>query len=262
MGQNSPIEWTDDTLNPWEGCNEISPGCDHCYAAHRDARFHSGSHWGKDAPRLRHRDAYWRKPHQWNREAARTGRRRRVFCGSLCDVMEDRRDLDPDRERLYRPIEETEWLDWQLLTKRPQNFRRLLPSRWLEEPRKNVWLLTTVERQDYLWRIERLVEIPAVVHGVSFEPLLGPISLGVWARGIDWAIIGGESEAKARPFQLDWARSLIEQSKAAGIAVFVKQMGTHPQDGLVQLPVRDLKGGNPDEWPADLRIREFPSRPQ
>jgi protein gp37 len=257
MGQNSPIEWTDHTFNPWEGCNEISPGCDHCYAAHRDARFHAGAHWGKDTPRLRHRDAYWRKPHQWNREAARAGWRRRVFCGSLCDVMEDRRDLDPDRERLYGVIEETEWLDWQLLTKRPQNFRRLLPSRWLEESRKNVWLLTTVERQDYLWRIERLVEVPAVVHGVSFEPLLGPISLGAWAC-VDWAIIGGESEAKTRPFQLDWARSLIEQSKAAGIAVFVKQMGAYPQDGLVQLPVRDPKGGDPNEWPEDLRIREFP----
>jgi protein gp37 len=92
----------------------------------------------------------------WNRAAERAGQARRVFCGSLCDIMEDRRDLDAERERLYGLIDRTLWLDWLLLTKRPMNYIRLLPAHWLEEPRKNVWLLTTVERLDYLWRIGKL----------------------------------------------------------------------------------------------------------
>lgn len=176
--KTTTIPWTDHVHNPWEGCAKVSDGCDYCYADERDHRFHHGAHWGKDAPRLHHGDAYWRKPLAWNRAAELAGQRERVFCGSLCDVMEDRRDLDADRERLYRLIEDTPWLDWQLLTKRPQNFRRLLPSRWLDEPRANVWLMTTVESQDYLWRIDELASVAAVVHGISFEPLLGPNRAG------------------------------------------------------------------------------------
>jgi protein gp37 len=109
--------------------------------------------------------------------------------------MEDRRDLDADRERLYTLIEVTPWLDWMLLTKRPQNYRRLLPEHWLEEPPENVWLLTTVESTDYLWRIEELLRVPTAIHGISFEPLLGPVTLGPLAHQIDWAIIGGESDS-------------------------------------------------------------------
>jgi protein gp37 len=257
--KDSSIPWCDHTFNPWEGCTEMSPGCDNCYAAARDGRFHDGVHWGKNSPRLHHTDTYWRQPITWNREDCRANQRRRVFCGSLCDVMEDRRDLDRDRERLFRLIESTPCLDWLLLTKRPMNYRRLLPARWLDQPQPNVWLLTTVESQEYLWRIDELARVPAVVYGVSFEPLLGPITLGHYAHAIDWAIIGGESGNGARPFDLDWARMLIAECRAAGnVAVYMKQVGASPRDGLVHIRLKDPKGGKPHEWP-DLWIREFPT---
>lgn len=88
--KTTDIEWTDHVHNPWQGCAEVSDGCKKCYAEERDQRFYHGVHWGKDAPRLHHRDAYWRKSLAWNRAAERAGQRERVFCGSLCDVMEDR----------------------------------------------------------------------------------------------------------------------------------------------------------------------------
>ena len=259
--QKTKIEWADHTLNPWEGCVRVSPACDDCYAAARDERFHQGAHWGKDSPRLFHGDEYWRQPLRWNRNAAQAGVAARVFCGSLCDVMEDRRDLDALRLRLYRLIEQTLWLDWLLLTKRPQNYRRFLPAEWLEEPRKNVWLLTSVERQDYLWRVKELAQVPGAIHGLSIEPLLGPLSLGRWIWDLDWIIIGGESgNYKSAPFDVGWARELIAEARLANTAIFMKQAGARPRNGLVQLHMPDRKGGDPEEWPEDLRIRELPKR--
>lgn len=84
-------------------------------------------------------------------------------------------------------------------------------------------------------------------------------------EGIDWLIVGGESGPGARPFDLAWARQTVAQCKAAGVPVFVKQMGARPVDALCEMTgerriaaIRDRKGGDMDEWPADLRVREWP----
>ncbi len=110
MSENSKIEWTDHTFNPWEGCQKVGPGCDHCYAETRNARFAGGTaiNWGPDAPRRRTSTSNRAKPRAWNAAAAeffaKHGRRQRVFCASLADVFDTavpvqwRRDLfDPDR---------------------------------------------------------------------------------------------------------------------------------------------------------------------
>jgi protein gp37 len=165
----------------------------------------------------------------------------------MCDVMEEREfvsfpgdsHLPTERKRLYELIERTPWLDWLLLTKRPQNFRRFLPAAWLAKPRENVWLMTTVENAEYLWRVEELLNTPAMVRGLSMEPLLGPVdlrdingkdSLCKWDRGcamnhLDWVIAGGESGPGARPSHPDWFRSLRDQCQAAGVAFHFKQWG-------------------------------------
>ena len=270
MGFNSEISWTRDTFNPFWGCTQVSPACDHCYAntfAHRMGF----DLWGPAAPRRFFGDKHWSEPVKWNRLAEREGKRRQVFCGSMCDVMETHKDaamneqLNEARERLYQLIEQTEWLDWMLLTKRPQEYRKKLPRPWRSTPRPNVWLMTTVENEDYLWRADELLKAPAAVYGLSIEPLLGPIQLpGAFLKlgGRGWVIVGGESGQSARKMQSQWVRDLRDQCVDRGVPFHFKQWGTFgvgPDGGeLVRLGVekagRMLDGREWDEVPYYLGI--------
>jgi protein gp37 len=259
MGSNTKIEWAHHTFNPWWGCVKASDACDHCYAetfARRVGFSETGSQfpiWGKGTQRRVLGQKYWHEPIRINRRAKDSGMRERVFCGSMCDVMEDHPTAQKERLSLYQLIEETPYLDWLLLTKRPQNFRRFLPQDWMAEPRKNVWLMTTVESQAQAWRVVELLRTPAARHGLSCEPLLGPLDLkrikyfheglitescvnsltgavsslagpGIVSR-LDWVICGGESGQNARPMHPDWARSLRDQCEEAGVSFFFKQWG-------------------------------------
>lgn len=165
-------------------------------------------------------------------------------------------------------------------------------------PLPNVWLGVSCERQQEAdERILHLLQTPAAVRFISAEPLLGPIDLtsvrhslasdsymtasvlqgddgfGLNARRerIDWVIVGGESGPAARPFNIAWARSIVIECAQAGVRCFVKQLGSQPyyesfdpnctsQDTgrRVKLIPRDRKGGDPAEWPQDLRVRQFP----
>jgi protein gp37 len=257
MGQNTAIEWCKNTFNPWWGCEHASPGCDNCYAEADAKRYGFANIWGRGSSRKFMSEAYWKKPLKWSREAQMAGERQRTFCGSMCDVMDDHPDVGPHRECLYRLIEATPYLDWLLLTKRPQNFRRFLPRDWLRSPLPNVWLMTSIESPAYLWRADILSATPAALRGLSIEPLLDPIpDLSEHLSRIDWVILGGESGAKARSCHISWIRDLLRQCRESNVAPFIKQVGRRP-DGLIQL-LRDKKGGNPDEWPQDLRVRESP----
>jgi protein gp37 len=234
MGKKTLITWCDHTFCPWWGCVKVSEGCDHCYAeafAHRRLGLPI---WGdpKTTARRFMSEAYWRQPLSWDRAAARDNIRRRVFCASMADVFEHHPSLDVPRERLWALVEETPQLDWLLLTKRPQNIARMLPATWLDQPRANVWLGTSAESQPWAdRRIPRLLSVPAVVHFVSAEPLLGQINLGGYlARDrVNWVIGGGESGAGFRPMDMDWARDLRDQCQRAGVAYFHKQgAGRYP----------------------------------
>ena len=183
-----------------------------------------------------------------------------------------------------------------------------LGDRW---PLPNVWLGVSVENQETAEeRIPLLLQTPAAVRWISAEPLLGPIDLRTVVRragqyteadrflpGLDWVVAGGESGPQARPCDVDWIRSIVQQCQEAGVPVFVKQLGAwvsgewptderghcRPQvnrwlfpDGMVWVPgiigdhnytrpdgaiacgLGDRKGGTPSEWPDDLRVREFP----
>lgn len=268
MGENSGIQWTHHTFNPWVGCQRVSPGCTNCYAEAYDKRVGGRPksqradpnvpelRWGPKAPRVRTSPANWRQPLKWNAAAKAAGARHRVFCSSLADVFEDRRDVDAARADLVDLISRTTSLDWLLLTKRPENVLPLLRAidgvdgatvravnvaqRWVAgTPPPNVWLGTTVEDQQRAnERIPALLEVPARVRFLSCEPLLEPVDLSkVQAVSEtfdspllkpDWIIIGGESGPGARPFDLSWARSLVRQARSAGAAPFVKQLGAVP----------------------------------
>lgn len=107
MAENSNIEWTDHTFNPWIGCQKVSPGCDHCYAETWDARGLQGqaTRWGPHAERTRTSAANWRKPLAWNRAAEAAGKRARVFCASLADVFDNHPSILPEwRRDLWAPL--------------------------------------------------------------------------------------------------------------------------------------------------------------
>lgn len=259
MGENSKIEWTDHSFNPWVGCTKISPGCDNCYA----------EAWAKrsglvawDAERRRTSPTTWRSPLRWNREAEVAGVRKRVFCASLADVFDNR--VPPEwREDLFLLISQTPWLDWLLLTKRIGNVPQMLFQKGtlLEYP--NIWLGISVVNQEEADRdIPKLLSVPAHIRFMSCEPLIGPISFEGrwvdhpnlamhenWLEALDWVIVGGESGSHARPMEPEWARSLVEQCQAIETAVFMKQGS--------QANWHDFK--NIDTFPSSLQVRSYPS---
>jgi protein gp37 len=273
MGEVTKIAWTDRTFNPWIGCTKVSAGCAHCYAEKYDARF-GGGHWGPGKPRRRTSEAYWKQPRRWNEQAFRAlqqhseecacdptygmhvkpPHRPRVFCASLADWLDDEVPLDWFVD-LLELVRDCTYLDWQLLTKRPENWqRRLLAASgralaigkqdlsawmlaWFDESStpRNVWVGTSIENQAWAdGRIPSLLEIPAIVRFLSMEPLLGPVDLQSACGGaavsmrLDWVIIGGESGIDARPCDIHWVRDLVGQCRAASVAVFVKQLGAVP----------------------------------
>jgi protein gp37 len=98
-------------------------------------------------------------------------------------------------------------------------------------------------------------------HEASFDHWLDPCA-SVNKTGVSWVIVGGESGPGARPFDLAWARSIRDQCKAAGVPFFMKQIGARAIDGALGslvVSTKHPKGGDPSEWPEDLRVQEFPT---
>lgn len=266
MGETTAIQWCDHTFNPWVGCSKVSAGCANCYAeALMDKRW-GKVQWGDNGTRQRTSAGNWRQPLKWNRDATAIGFRRKVFCASLADVFEDRSELDAWRRDLWGLIEATPNLDWLLLTKRPSKILQSVPAWWYGDYPKNVWFGTSVEDQETADK--RIPEFhwveDAAIRFLSIEPLLGPIDLRGLPR-VDWVIVGGESGKDARGCSIEWIRSIVQQCQAVNVPVFVKQLGSRPEMGASDygievgaLKTQDKKGGNPMEWPADLRIQQFP----
>jgi protein gp37 len=251
VSENSKIEWTDHTFNPWIGCTRVSPGCDHCYAAVSTPARAMHVTWGASEPRHRTARSTWNDPVKWNARHetffAEHGRRQRVFCASLADVFDNA--VDPAwRRDLFDLIEQTPNLDWLLLTKRIGNVISMTSPtaqyrfdlECLEVPRlpENVWLGATIVNQEEADRdIPKLLAVPARVRFLSMEPLLGPVNFeGMFASGdyrdgtnaleaLDWVIVGGESGSDARPMHPDWASDIRDQCVAAGTKFLFKQWG-------------------------------------
>lgn len=249
------ISWTHFTFNTWWGCVEVSPACDFCYARELANRF--GHHvWGKDAPRRFFAEAHWREPEKWNRDAEKRGQRARVFCGSMMDICERRPDTDAERLKLWPLIRRTPWLDWLLLTKRPQEFRHILPPEWLTTPQPNVWLMTTIESAEYWWRWRELSQIKAVVRAISYEPALGPIRLNrngllnpaIGATLPHMIIAGDESGVRARPSDHQWYRDLRGDCEDLGVAFHMKQLCLEKRGKPSPFPM----------FPAELQVRQYP----
>jgi len=319
MGDKTGISWTDATWNPIRGCSRVSEGCRNCYAEAVAARF-SGkglayeglTRNGKWTGEVRVIPEHLEDPLRWTRP-------RRIFVNSMSDLFHENLD-DEVIDRIFAVMALAPQHTFQVLTKRPERMRayfsdlrfRLsiifeyalmlgklngyeIASR-LDNPRPldNVHLGVSVEDQPTAEeRIPLLLQTPAAVRWVSYEPALGPVDFqsldgiggyryNALCRGapfghyeynaaLDWLVIGGESGPGARPFDLAWARSTVAQCKAAGVSVFVKQLGARPfdlaGDGMLDsgeppvgsyLDLSDRAGAEPSEWPEDLRIQEWP----
>lgn len=252
MAENSGIEWTHHTFNPWTGCTKVSPACDHCYAEAWSRR--SGHvEWGPHGARRRTKT--WGNPVKWNRRAAKDGVRYRVFCASLADVFDNHRSIQFYwRRDLYELIDETPNLDWLLLTKRPQNIVKLAPQRWFTSGiPNNVWLGTTVENQkEAVLRIKHLTQIPARVRFLSCEPLVGPVRIPAGdMRKLHWIITGGENGPNYRPANADWFRALRDQCAEYDVPFLFKQWEGKNQTQIKALG-RELDGVVHDGYPASL----------
>lgn len=264
MAEFSNIAWTDHTHNHWIGCTKVSPGCDHCYAEAWNKRFDGGKNWGPGAPRRLTAAANRFKPLRWQRDAEKAGIRPRVFASSLSDVF-DNEVPDQWRTDLFDIMWRTPMLDWIVVTKRVGNVAKMAPKGTLPP---NVILLSTIVNQTEANRdLPKLVALKksGVVRkiGVSYEPALGPVDWSPWISDLDWLIVGGESAqggAAARDFPVNWAYRAIYTAAGTGCAVFIKQIGSSPKglSPLDKLSLRDRASADPTEWPADLRVRQFP----
>ncbi len=219
--------------------------------------------------------------------------RKRVF-PSLCDWLDDEVPIEWLADFL-KVIHDTPNIDWLLLTKRPENFQKRIEQAWgafpIPDPMRvylskwftgeapaNVWVGTSVEDQTRAdKRVPELLRIPAKVRFMSVEPLLCAVDLDLVERNhkgeLHWVIVGGESGPKSRPCNVGWIRDIVRQCKAAGVPCFVKQLGAkleitpqgydpetgRPQPAMRQWGIHHPKGGEPSEWPEDLRLREFPT---
>lgn len=277
------IEWTDTVWNPVTGCTKVSAGCKHCYAETiANRRLPGGGFTDRPFTEVRchpeRLDAplHWRKP-------------RRVFVNSMSDLFHE----DIPKAFVWEVLNvcdraaESRGHTFQILTKRPERMAEIVNEWWVHyqsqfcEPRMDrIWIGTSIENRASLDRLKWLRRTPAVVRFVSFEPLLEDIGV-IDLSGIAWAIIGGESGPGARPFDIAWARSVVAQCRAAGVACFVKQVGAMPIEsadswyqsrwgaasfgsfagvpyGMARIRLSDRKGGDMAEWPEDLRVREYP----
>jgi protein gp37 len=234
MATNSDIEWTDATWNPVTGCTKISPGCKHCYAerlakrlrAMGQANYRNGFEVTLQ-PQMLELPLHWKSP-------------KRIFVNSMSDLFHDKVPTEYIK-RVFDVMRRADWHQYQVLTKRSKRVRDLSPElHWAPQ----IWMGVSVENEKYTPRIDDLRKTGAHVKFLSLEPLLGPLKK-LNLRGIDWAIVGGESGPGARAVDPEWVLDLRNQCLKAGVPFFFKQWG-----GVQKSKTgRTLEGRTWDEMP-------------
>jgi len=230
----STIEWTDATWNPVTGCTKISPGCKHCYAERMAKRL-------KMMGQVNYRNGFeiTLQPHmlelplKWKTP-------KRIFVNSMSDLFHADVPFSYIQE-VFAVMRKAHWHQYQVLTKRSERLLELSPRlEWAP----HIWMGVSVENENYVARIDDLRKTSAHVKFLSLEPLLGPLHK-LNLRGMDWAIVGGESGPGARPVDPLWVTDIRNQCVRARVAFFFKQWG-----GVQKKRTgRQLEGRTWDEMP-------------
>lgn len=298
------ISWTEETWNPIRGCSRVSKGCVECYAEKVAARFSGPGlpYEGLTDSKGRWNGIVRFVPEKLT-EPLRWARPRRIFTNSMSDMFHESLSND-EIAVLFGIMAASKRHTFQVLTKRAKRMREWfkwleeecdnhdvtyeqaanvcwaktlwfcekngLPQPKLgnvlpEWPLPNVWLGVSVENQKAADdRLQHLLECPATVRWVSYEPALGPVMFDAVKsesghcfnalEGLHWIVVGGESGTGARPFELSWADSVLLQCRSNNVAFFMKQLGADSDSDA-----KAKKGNIMEEWPEHLRVREYPA---
>ena len=248
------IEWTDATWNPVAGCSVKSAGCKNCYAMQMARRLEAmGIDKYEGLIRKDRRHPVWNGvvredkeslaiPYKWKKP-------RKIFVNSMSDLFHEKVG-EAFIHNVWKVMEETPQHHYQILTKRPERMQEVIRNK-IKRVLPNVWLGTSVEDGQALSRIDFLRKTPAAIRFISFEPLIGSVGK-VNLRGIDWAIVGGESGSNARPIKEDWIDEIYAQCSHYDTAFFFKQWGTWGKDNKKRSKKangRVYKGQTWDEMP-------------
>lgn len=265
MSDKTGIGWTEATWNPVTGCSKVSQGCKNCYALRDWPRLANNPktiYFGRQFTDVAIHKERLQQPLRWTKP-------RLIFVNSMSDLFHE---SVPDEfiDQVFAVMALSEKHIFQVLTKRPERMCQYLnnPNRRhligdfgiLKWPLPNVWLGVSVEDQQTAdQRIPILLETPAAVRWVSAEPLLEPVDLGDAVNHLDWLVIGGESGKDARPFDGEWAASLLDQCEGK-VPVFVKQMGAHFRYQGERKYLDHRAGADMKEWPSQLQVQEWPKK--
>lgn len=289
MGGSTKIEWTDKVWNVLRGCSRVSEGCRNCYAERTATRFSGPGqpyeglakfhhlaadlgiepHWTGEVrfiPELLDQPLHWKKP-------------RKIFVNSMSDLFHEK-VTDKWLSEIFGIMALCEQHTFQILTKRPARMLDVA-SRWWGGsgrldvgPPHNVWLGVSVEDQKTAdERIPLLLQTPAAVRWVSYEPALGPVDFtyalsqchnftpykgdygaALVTRGIDWLVAGGESGPGARPADPMWFRGVRDQCYLARVPFFFKQWGEWIPAHTLNLPTSRTYKGEVKDGAIMLRV--------
>ncbi len=253
------IEWTDATWNPVAGCSVMSAGCTNCYAMEMARRLEAmGVQKYSGLTRRSGNRSVWKgvvfEDHDALQIPVRWKKPRKIFVNSMSDLFHPGVS-ESFIGKVWQVMRATPHHNYQILTKRPDRMNRILRENILDVL-PNVWLGTSIENSEVVFRARELSEVPASIRFISFEPLIGSVG-AVDLSNIHWAIVGGESGRSARPIREAWIDEIYEQCTRHGAAFFFKQWGTWGKDNKRRSKKangREYRGRFWDEMPSSSMI--------
>jgi len=278
MAISTPIQWCDSTCNPTMGCD----GCElwneatgerTCYAGVLHSRYGGATKGFSPTfdeltiwPGRMIAAAKWsdlsctaRPEKPWL-----DGLPRLIFVSDMSDALSKAVSFDYLRQEVIETALSPNGQRhcWLWLTKRPSRMAALskqLEADGVQWPR-NLWAGTSITSQQTLRRADELLRVgqDSTIRFLSVEPQREKIVFSDALPRVDWVIQGGESGRSPRPFDLSWAKCLLDQCRAAGTAYFLKQLGSRVTDGSMHLRFKDSHAGDWSEWPDEVKVRETP----